>query len=148
MRTLSRLVKQATSVSNAISRSSRHRTKDRKCSVLMPVAWRGGMRILKRYNGKQTTRLSANNAEDHLLATATRIDAFVHALAMLSTERREIRVMSLLEDRVVLYQLALSLAKSMLHRGIITAEQYVTAEAIFAEKYGLFSNSIYRDITG
>ena len=56
--------------------------------------------------------------------------------------------MNLLEDRVVLYQLALSMAKSMLHRGIITAEQYVTAEAIFAEKYGLFSNSIYRDITG
>lgn len=56
--------------------------------------------------------------------------------------------MTLLEDRIVLYQLALSMAKSMLHRGIITAEQYATVECIFAEKYGLFSNSIYRDLAG
>jgi hypothetical protein len=63
---------------------------------------------------------------------------------MQSTERREVQKMSLFEDQVVLYQLALSLAKNMVDKGIITAEQYATVESIFAEKYGLFSNSIYR----
>ena len=49
-------------------------------------------------------------------------------------------------QNVIRYQTAMSQAKTMLDRGIISREDFITAEGIFARKYGINSGSLYRDI--
>lgn len=49
-------------------------------------------------------------------------------------------------QHVIRYQAAMSQAKTMLDRGIISREDLITAEGIFARKYGINSGSLYRDI--
>lgn len=49
-----------------------------------------------------------------------------------------------LQDRVVRYQLAMSMARTMLSRGIITEEKYHEIDTIMANKHGLSSSTIYR----
>ena len=49
-------------------------------------------------------------------------------------------------QNVIRYQTAMSQAKTMLDRGIISREDLITAEGIFARKYGINSGSLYRDI--
>lgn len=48
-----------------------------------------------------------------------------------------------LKAKIVTYRTALSLAKSMLAEGIITAEEYRKIDTILAEKYGLSSCTIF-----
>ena len=49
-----------------------------------------------------------------------------------------------LRQRVIAYQMAMSIARSMLSQGIITEEEYRKIDTIMAEKYGLFSGTIFR----
>ena len=49
-------------------------------------------------------------------------------------------------QNVIRYQAAMSQAKTMLDRGIISRADLITAEGIFARKYGINSGSLYRDI--
>ena len=49
-------------------------------------------------------------------------------------------------QNVIRHQTAMSQAKTMLDRGIISREDLITAEGIFARKYGINSGSLYRDI--
>lgn len=46
--------------------------------------------------------------------------------------------------RVIAYQLAMSLARSMLTQGIISEEEYRKIDTIMTEKHGLFSGTIFR----
>ncbi|MCI5728590.1 MAG: hypothetical protein MR374_03485 [Clostridia bacterium] len=48
------------------------------------------------------------------------------------------------EKRVIAYQLAMSLARSMLTQGIISEEEYRKIDTIMTEKHGLFSGTIFR----
>lgn len=52
------------------------------------------------------------------------------------------------ERKIIAYRMAVSLAKSMLKRGIITAEEYAEIDTIMAKKYGVSSCTIFREITG
>ncbi len=47
-------------------------------------------------------------------------------------------------QRVIAYQIAMTLARSMLSQGIITEEEYRKIDTIMAEKYSLSSGSIFR----
>ena len=47
-------------------------------------------------------------------------------------------------QRILAYRQAMSLAKAMLQRGIITAEEYAEIDTIMTKKYGLFSTTIFR----
>ena len=47
-------------------------------------------------------------------------------------------------QRVIAYQIAMSVARSMLSQGIITEEEYRKIDTIMAEKYGLSSGTIFR----
>lgn len=49
-----------------------------------------------------------------------------------------------LNERVLAYQIAMSLARSMLSRGIITEEEYRKIDTIMTRKYGLSSSTIFR----
>ena len=49
-----------------------------------------------------------------------------------------------LQDRVERYQLAMSMARTMLSRGIISEEKYHEIDTIMASKHGLSSSTIYR----
>lgn len=52
--------------------------------------------------------------------------------------------MSDLKEQVVRYQIAMSMARAMLARGIITEEKYHDIDTIMAKKHGLSSSTIYR----
>ncbi len=47
-------------------------------------------------------------------------------------------------QRLASYKAAMSLAKSMLHQGIISAEEYAEIDTIMTKKYGLSLGSIFR----
>jgi len=49
------------------------------------------------------------------------------------------------EEAVLRYPTAMSVFKQWLADGVITDDDLVKIEAIIAEKYGLSSNSIYRE---
>ena len=46
--------------------------------------------------------------------------------------------------RIIQYRLAMSMAKEMLMRGIISEEQYGIIDTIMLEKYGVSSCTIFR----
>ena len=49
-----------------------------------------------------------------------------------------------LNERILAYQIAMSLAHSMLAKGIITEEEYRKIDTIMTQKYGLSSSTIFR----
>lgn len=51
-----------------------------------------------------------------------------------------------LQERLIKYQLAMSMARTMLARGILTEEKYHDIDTIIAKKYGLSSSTIYRSV--
>ena len=57
-------------------------------------------------------------------------------------------VMTEYERKIIAYRMAVSLAKSVLKQGIITAEEYAEIDTIMAKKYGVSSCTIFREITG
>jgi len=46
--------------------------------------------------------------------------------------------------RIIQYRMAMSIAKEMLDRGIISKEQYGIIDTIMLEKYGVSSCTIFR----
>ena len=51
-----------------------------------------------------------------------------------------------LQERLIRYQLAMSMARTMLARGILTEEKYHDIDTIMVKKYGLSSSTIYRSV--
>lgn len=52
------------------------------------------------------------------------------------------------ERKITAYRMAMSVVKSMLKQGIITAEEYAIIDTIMAKKYGVSSCTIFREIAG
>ena len=48
------------------------------------------------------------------------------------------------DKRLIAYQTAMALARSMRSKGIISAKEYAKIDTIIAEKYGIYSYSIFR----
>ena len=48
------------------------------------------------------------------------------------------------EERIAAYRLAMSMAKAMLERGIISEKDYCIIDRLMAEKYGISLSSIFR----
>ena len=48
------------------------------------------------------------------------------------------------EKRLMAYQMAMALARSMRSKGIISAKEYAKIDTIIAKKYGISSGSIFR----
>lgn len=48
------------------------------------------------------------------------------------------------EERIAAYRLAMSMAKAMLERGIISEKDYDIIDRLMAEKYGISLSSIFR----
>lgn len=48
------------------------------------------------------------------------------------------------KERVAAYRLAMSIAKTMLQRGIISDKEYGVIDRLMAEKYGISLSSIFR----
>ena len=51
---------------------------------------------------------------------------------------------SALNERIVQYRAAMTLAKEMLEKGIISPEEYTKIDTIMTKKYGVSSSTIYR----
>lgn len=49
-----------------------------------------------------------------------------------------------LKDRVARYQFSMSMARTMLARGILTDEKYREIDAMMTKRHGLSSSTIYR----
>ena len=45
---------------------------------------------------------------------------------------------------VMLYKTTIAVFKKWLEQGLISCDEYIVIETIIAEKYGLYSSSIYR----
>lgn len=48
------------------------------------------------------------------------------------------------EKRLMAYQTAMALARSMRSKGIISSKEYAKIDTIIAKKYGISSGSIFR----
>ncbi len=48
------------------------------------------------------------------------------------------------EERIAAYRLAMSMAKAMLERGIISEKDYDIIDCLMTEKYGISLSSIFR----
>jgi len=48
------------------------------------------------------------------------------------------------EERIAAYRLAMSMAKAMLERGIISEKDYDIIDRLMTEKYGISLSSIFR----
>ena len=49
-------------------------------------------------------------------------------------------------EKIIRYRLAMSMARTMLHRGIITQEEYAKIDTIMAKNAGLSLGTIFSDI--
>lgn len=49
-----------------------------------------------------------------------------------------------LNEKVIGYRRAMAMVKAMLSEGVITSEEYAIIDTMMAEKYGLFSCTIFR----
>lgn len=52
------------------------------------------------------------------------------------------------QKKIAAYRMVMSLVKSMLVEGIITAKEYAIIDTMMTEKYGLSSCTIFREIAG
>lgn len=52
------------------------------------------------------------------------------------------------KKKIAAYRTAMSIVKSMLNEGVITAKEYAIIDTMMAEKYGLSSCTIFREIAG
>lgn len=109
----------------------------------MPAEWRGGTHIPKECSEKRTTHSLASIAESCLKAMATPIGCSVPVTVICDfAERRT--TMSDYDKRLLAYQMAMALARSMRSKGLISAKEYAKIDTIIAEKYGISSCSIFR----
>ena len=75
--------------------------------------------------------------------TAMLIGDFVLVPVTLSIVERS-PAMTDYEKRLMAYQTAMALARSMRSKGIISAKEYAKIDTIIAKKYGISSGSIFR----
>ena len=109
----------------------------------MLAEWRGGTRTLKECSEKRTTHSLAGIAGNSLKAMATAIGCSVPVTAICNfAERRT--TMSDYDKRLLAYQVAMALARSMRSKGLISAKEYAKIDTIIANKYGISSCSIFR----
>ena len=127
----------------AKSRLSRHPISGKRSSARIFAEWRGGTIITNWCSAKRTTHLPALIAESSLKVTATLTDDFVLVPVMLSFAERS-PAMTDYEKRLMAYQTAMALARSMRSKGIISAKEYAKIDTIIAKKYGISSGSIFR----
>ena len=109
----------------------------------MPAEWRGGTRTPKECSEKRTTHSLAGIAGSSLKAMATAIGCSAPVTAICYfAERRP--TMSDYDKRLFAYQMAMTLARSMRSKGLISAKEYAKIDTIIAKKYGISSCSIFR----
>ena len=109
----------------------------------MPVEWRGGMLIPKECSARLTTHSLAGIAGSNLKAMATPIGCSVPVTAIYNFAERRPN-MSDYDKRLLAYQVAMALARSMRSKGLISAQEYAKIDTIIAKKYGISSCSIFR----
>ena len=109
----------------------------------MFAEWHGGTIIPNWCSAKRTTQLLALIAESSLKVTAMLTVGSAPVPVTLSfAERRP--AMTDYEKRLMAYQTAMALARSMRSKGIISAKEYAKIDTIIAQKYGISSGSIFR----
>lgn len=101
------------------------------------------MRIPKMCNEKHITDALAGIVGNSLNATATLIVGSAHATAIRSIAERT-QTMRDYDKRLIAYQTAMALARSMRSKGLISAKEYAKIDTIIAEKYSISSCSIFR----
>ena len=109
----------------------------------MLAVWRGGTRTLKECSEKRTTHSLADIAGSSLKAMATAIGCSAPVTAICSFAERRL-TMSDYDKRLLAYQMAMALARSMRSKGLISAKEYAKIDTIIANKYGISSCSIFR----
>ena len=122
---------------------NRHRTSEKRCIAPTPAEWHGGTHTRKGFNAKRTTRSLVNVADNSLKATVIRTANSVPAPVIYSFTERSLQ-MGEYDKRLIAYQTAMALARSMRSKGIISAKEYAKIDTIIAEKYGISSCSIFR----
>jgi len=65
---------------------------------------------------------------------------------MQQRERQKVRSMDEYIQRVIRYRIAMSLARSMLSKGIITPDEYAKIDTIMTKKAGVSLGTIFSDI--
>lgn len=83
------------------------------------------------------------NAAQHLRDTTQKTENIVPEPAMPMLAEKGCVIVKL-QEKIEAYRLAMSLAKSMLNKGIITQENYDKIDKIMTKKYGLSSSTIFR----
>ena len=109
----------------------------------MPVKQRGGIFIVT--NTRKAHQLSNSNvmfAVRSLQISAVRKENIAPALAI---RKEVVRMIDKQYSSLVSYKSAMSQAKLMYSKGIITAEEYEIIETKMCEKFGINSCSIFRD---
>ena len=122
---------------------NRHHTSEKRCIAPTPAEWRGGTHIPKECSEKRTTHSLVNVADNSLKAMAIRTANTVPAPVIYSFTERSLQ-MGEYDKRLIAYQTAMALARSMRSKGIISAKEYAKIDTIIAEKYGISSCSIFR----
>ena len=82
-------------------------------------------------------------AGEFLKATEMLTESFAPANVTDCPAERRPR-MSDYDKRLIAYQTAMALARSMRSKGIISAKEYAKIDTIIAKKYGISSGSIFR----
>ena len=109
----------------------------------MPVKQRGGIFIVT--NTRKAHQLSSSNvmfAVRSLQISAVRKENIAPAPAI---RREVVRMIDKQYSSLVSYKSAMSQAKLMYSKGIITAEEYEIIETKMCEKFGINSCSIFQD---
>lgn len=127
----------------AKSRLSKHPISGKRSSARIFAEWRGGTIIPNWCSAKRTTQLLALIAESSLKVTAMLTVGSAPVPVTLSFEERG-SAMTDYEKRLIAYQTAMALARSMRSKGIISAKEYAKIDTIIAKKYGISSGSIFR----
>lgn len=125
------------------NRLNRHRTSEKRCTAPIPAEWHGGTHTRKGFSAKRITRSLVNVADNSLKATVIRTANSAPAPVIYSFTERSLQ-MGEYDKRLIAYQTAMALARSMRSKGIISAKEYAKIDTIIAEKYGISSCSIFR----
>ena len=107
--------------------------------------WHGGMPTRNMLCGQHIIHLSVLNAVRPLLSMVTQSVCTVQGSAL---RRRGGKEVSNYYEQVLCYKTIVKVASEMLEQGIIFEKEFTEFEQKIAEKYGIKSDSLFRNIAG
>ena len=143
---LLRLMKLGISAFAVVSLCSRLPAERKRSSVRTVAEINGGTATWIRWNERQIMSLSALIVKSHSQLTVIKTES-IAATNVISQTDLEVAVMTNEQmEKENLYQATMSIARNLLGKGMISAEEYAQIDTNFRNKYAISLSALFTDI--